>query len=145
MLSFEYHRFGEHCAYFQLNIREVIRAPRRYKHTCVRSVDVLRIVTILIYVYSIRRSSRHSTPTYMSTMRVHAEVIINASGNYSPLTICRLRLNLNMTCRKVSRTLCTIRYNGYSRRGIHRDHCKSRSEERRVGKECRSRWCPDHE
>ena len=24
------------------------------------------------------------------------------------------------------------------------DYCDNRSEERRVGKECRSRWSPDH-
>ena len=30
------------------------------------------------------------------------------------------------------------------RLAIDYDHCKGRSEERRVGKECRSRWSPYH-
>src|SRR5437870_7494961 len=31
------------------------------------------------------------------------------------------------------------------RRGLRCSPCDTRSEERRVGKECRSRWSPDHE
>ena len=33
---------------------------------------------------------------------------------------------------------------GLKKRGIHGVYIKTRSEERRVGKECRSRWSPYH-
>src|SRR3712207_8967800 len=37
-----------------------------------------------------------------------------------------------------------IRYRFYSRAGLTAEEVAKRSEERRVGKECRSRWSPYH-
>src|SRR2546426_4026195 len=68
-----------------------------------------------------------------------------------PISIERKQpVNLDLPIRNTNRTVGTILSSAIAKRyrleGLPRDtiHIKFRSEERRVGKECRSRWSPYH-
>src|SRR2546422_2944687 len=55
------------------------------------------------------------------------------------------------SCRRIAfegdppaRAITLVRASAYSWYSTRKPHCSRRSEERRVGKECRSRWSPYH-
>src|SRR5580698_1656071 len=50
----------------------------------------------------------------------------------------------DLTNRAVSRVHCELRLRNRAVQVVDAGSTNGRSEERRVGKECRSRWSPDH-
>src|SRR5256885_266341 len=126
-------------------IRNVIRSaecgglPRNVPH-----VDRFAITdvgdTVIGTAQSVMAISRNTSKSDLPGAVIQGAI----RGSSSPTRI-RSRVALQIHHRQVERRLCAVILTLDERHDAVSDNeCAARSEERRVGKECRSRWSPYH-
>src|SRR5438445_13488701 len=97
---------------------------------------------LVLYVHSVFGSFRFSIFFFFSSRRRHTRYWRDWSSDVCSSDLSD-RSGILSYCGAVSRRITASR--AFSPERARAERFVARSEERRVGKECRSRWSPDHE
>src|SRR2546430_2020634 len=109
----------------------------RTPSSCIRLSSVIAAVTWLFFFFQAEDGIRDLTVTGVQTCALPISAVVECVRSPPELKLLLLRSNApprTTTSMDEARVI----------RSLHEDDHFARSEERRVGKECRSRWSPYH-